>query len=115
MTERPRVETVTLGGQRYVILPEQDYCRLTGEEPEPSLPAPDAQGFYPAVESMLVLMAQDIIRTRRRLGWSQRELARRAGIRPETLNRIERGKYSPSAATMEKLDRAFRRAHSAGS
>jgi transcriptional regulator with XRE-family HTH domain len=38
------------------------------------------------------------------------ELARRAGIRLETLNRIERGQSSPSVRTVEKIDRALAKA-----
>jgi transcriptional regulator with XRE-family HTH domain len=34
-------------------------------------------------------------------------LARRAGIRPETLNRIERAKTTPDVATLAKIDRAL--------
>ena len=34
---------------------------------------------------------------------SQAELARRAGVRPETLNRIERGHTTPDFATIRKL------------
>ena len=52
----------------------------------------------------------DIIRACRKLGLSQAELARRAGIRPETLNRIEQGKRSASVATVDKIDRALRKA-----
>jgi transcriptional regulator with XRE-family HTH domain len=37
--------------------------------------------------------------------WSA--LARRAGIRPETLNRIERAKTTPDVATLAKIDRAL--------
>ena len=37
----------------------------------------------------------------------QVELARRAGIRTETLNRIEKGKHAPSVSTIEKLERAL--------
>jgi hypothetical protein len=33
-----------------------------------------------------------------------------AGIRPETLNRIQRGQRSPRVATVEKIDRALKRA-----
>jgi transcriptional regulator with XRE-family HTH domain len=51
-----------------------------------------------------------IARDREQTGWSQAELARRAGIRVETLNRIETGKHSPSIATMQKIDLAFREA-----
>ena len=84
------------------------------DEWEPLLPEPDANGNYPAVEAMRVSLARDIIRTRRKLGLSQAELARRAGIRPETLNRVEQGKRSPSVATVEKIDRALRKAEHEG-
>ena len=103
------VQTVTLQGKRFVILPEATYRRLTGERGEPKLPKPDGDGNHPAIESMRVLLARDIIRARREAGLTQTELARRAGIRPETLNRIEQGKHSPSIATIEKLDRALRK------
>jgi ribosome-binding protein aMBF1 (putative translation factor) len=98
------VQSVTLKGERFIILPEAEYCRLTGEPP---LPAPDESGNYPAAEALDVSIARSILRDRRRLGLSQAELARRAGIRPETLNRIERGTHSPSVATIDKLDRAL--------
>jgi transcriptional regulator with XRE-family HTH domain len=54
-------------------------------------------------------LARKLIRDRRAAGFSQAELARRAGIRVETLNRIERLKLTPSVATVEKIDRALRR------
>jgi ribosome-binding protein aMBF1 (putative translation factor) len=95
-----------------VILSESEYERLRqlADDGEPSLPAPDAEGNYPAEEAMAVIQALDILRARRRLGWSQAELARRAGIRVETLNRLEHGRHQPSVATMGKLDRALRQA-----
>ena len=49
-------------------------------------------------------MARDLIRSRRRIGLSQAELANRAGVRVETLNRIERAKISAYPAVMDKLD-----------
>jgi DNA-binding XRE family transcriptional regulator len=104
------VQTLTLAGQRFVVVPEAEYKRLTGKTPEPLLPRPDAEGNYPAVETMRAMLARKIIRRRRALGLSQVELARRAGIRAETLNRLEQGKHSPSIATVDKLDRAFNRA-----
>lgn len=64
-------------------------------------------GNYPALETMWSIMGRDIIRSRRSLGWSQAELARRAGIRPETLNRIEQAKSSPSLSTFDKVHRAL--------
>lgn len=43
-------------------------------------------------------------------GLTQKELARRAGIRPETLNRIEKGKVTPVVTTIEKIVGALQRA-----
>ena len=72
---------------------------------EPDLPTPDASGNYPALVALAVVQARDILRARRQLGLSQAELARRAGIRPETLNRIEQGRNKPSVPTIAKIDR----------
>ena len=102
-------------GKRVVILAEREYDRLLGkaDEWEPLLPERNADGNYPALEYARVSLALKIIRDRRRLGLTQIELARRAGIRPETLNRIEQGKTSPSVATVDKIDRALKKAEQA--
>jgi DNA-binding XRE family transcriptional regulator len=104
------VKTLELAGKRWVILPEKDFKRLAAQAAEggwPELPKPDAQGEYPAVEYARASLARKIIKTRRMAGLSQAELARRAGIRPETLNRIEKGKTTPDVATIAKIERAF--------
>lgn len=106
------LQTVTLAGRRFVILPEAEYLRLhtLEDEAEPELPQPGADGNYPALEAMRVTLVRRIMRRRRALGLTQVELARRAGIRPETLNRLEQAKHTPSIATVEKLDLALREA-----
>ncbi len=102
----------TVNGQRMVMLSEPEYQHLLQKADlwEPVLPEPDAQGNYPANATLAIILARKIIGRRRRLGLSQVELARRAGIRPETLNRIEQGKHSPSVPTVEKIDRALKKA-----
>ena len=97
-------------GQRMVMLEEPEFDRLLlkADEWEPLLPEQDADGTYPALEAMRVTLALNIIRHRRRLGLTQADLARRAGIRPESLNRIEQGRVSPSVRTVEKIDAALR-------
>jgi DNA-binding XRE family transcriptional regulator len=106
---------VTVKGQRMMMLEEQEFDRLLhkADEWEPLLPEPDADGNYPALEYSRVSLARKIIRDRRRLGLTQADLARRAGIRPESLNRIEQGKVMPSIPTVEKIDRALQEAERA--
>ena len=55
-------------------------------------------------------VARSIIRDRVEAGLTQRELAKRAGLRPETVCRIETGRHTPSVPTIEKIDRALKRA-----
>ena len=59
---------------------------------------------------MRIFLAPHILRARRKLGLSQVELARRAGVRQETLCRIELGKHAPNVRTVEKIDRALKEA-----
>ena len=91
------VQTLTLGGKQFVVVERAAYERLrrkAGDDSAklPALPTPNAAGHIPAVE------------------YAQASLARRAGIRPETLNRIEKGKSTPDTSTVEKLVRALERA-----
>lgn len=44
---------------------------------------------------------------RERKGWSQTELARRAGLQNTVVNRAERGQNSITLKTLEKLAKAF--------
>jgi DNA-binding XRE family transcriptional regulator len=109
------VQTVTLSGERFVILPEADYRELVGETWEPPLPAPDAQGNYPAVNAARVLLARKIIRRRRAAGLTQSDLAKQAGVRVETVSRLEHAKHSPNVATVDKIIGTLDRAEAAQS
>jgi DNA-binding XRE family transcriptional regulator len=96
----PRVE---LGGRRYVILPETAYQRLVRDarrdEPRDWL---TPEGPSPFAENDVALGAR-LAERRQEAGLTQSGLARAAGIRPETLNRIERGRTSPDFATIRRL------------
>jgi DNA-binding XRE family transcriptional regulator len=59
------------------------------------------------VEYARASLARKILKARRMAGLSQAELARRAGIRAETLNRIEKGRITPDVATVAKIDRVL--------
>lgn len=108
------VTTLKIKGEKFVVIPEREYKRLTArrvasEEDLPALPERNEDGTYPAVAAARVNMARTIIVRRRKRRMSQAALARMAGIRVETLNRIERGKVSADTATIAKIDGALKR------
>jgi len=74
----------------------------------PKMPNALANGNFPAAETIRVIYARRLIQERESAGLSQSELARRAGLRPETINRLEKGKHSPDTATVAKITRALR-------
>ena len=74
----------------------------------PPFPKTDANGNYPALDYLRASIARDIVRERRGLGLSQQALAKLAGVRQETLSRLESGKHSPTIRTVEKIDRALK-------
>ncbi len=97
-------KTVELDGVRYVIVREavfRQLCREAGVRDEPE--SSDDGLAEPGFDLDRASLAEKIVRRRRASGLSQAELARRAGIRPETLNRIERGKSTPDFKTVRKL------------
>lgn len=95
---------VELDGIRYVIVRESVFdglCREAGLQGERLISSDD--GLTPGIDLDRASLAEKLVRRRRAAGLSQAELARRAGIRPETLNRIERGRTTPDFATVRKL------------
>jgi DNA-binding XRE family transcriptional regulator len=113
------VQTLKLAGKRFVIVEERDFRRLerraeTADERDlPPLPRLLPDGNYPAVEAMRVGLARRLIRDRRAVGLTQVELARRAGIAAESLNRIEKGKLTATMGTLQKIDHALDQAERA--
>lgn len=51
--------------------------------------------------------AEQIFDLRTELGWSQTELARRAGVDVKTINRLEGGRTTPNLITLRKIARAL--------
>jgi DNA-binding XRE family transcriptional regulator len=107
-------ETIERRGKRFVLVEEREYRRMKrampAEPPMPSIPEPDAQGLRPALETARAVMARDIIEGRRKVGWTQAELAKRAGVRVETISRLEAGKQTPTVTTVERIDKALAKA-----
>ncbi len=106
-------QSIRLDGKDYVIVERAEYERLATVAKAGELtdfPKPDVNGNYPAVEYLRVSIARDIIRDRVAAGLNQKQLAQLAGIRVETLCRIETGKHTPSVPTIDRIDRALQKA-----
>lgn len=106
--------TLEVDGKRFVIVPEADWHEVQSRVMLPALPPKHSDGTYPAVEAVRVLMARSIILDREKVGLTQKALAEQAGIRVETLNRIETCKVSASTATIAKIEAALERARETG-
>ena len=107
------VQTLTISGKRFALLPLRDFealQRRAAAQKLPRLPDPLANGNYPAVQTVRAIYARRLIQERESVGLSQSELARRAGVRPETINRLEKGKHSPDTSTLAKITKALRAA-----
>jgi DNA-binding XRE family transcriptional regulator len=100
-------KTMTLDGAEYVLIPRAEFELLSNGAP--MLPPSDAAGNAPAVAYATASIARKLLRERLAVGMSQRDLAAAAGIRPEVLNRAERGAVIPSVRTLEKVQAALDR------
>ncbi len=95
-----------LDGTTYVVLRRavfDDLCRLAGVGAGARAP-----GVVPAWELAAwagepASLGRRLADRRGRAGLTQAQLAERAGVRTETLNRIERGHTNPDFGTIRKL------------
>ena len=95
-------QRVLLDGKWYVIVEEDEFRKLTH-------PRKSGKGVD-ALDAMNVsdqLMADRLLQRRKESGFTQKDLARLAGIRVETLNRIEKGRTTPDFKTIRKLVNAM--------
>jgi ribosome-binding protein aMBF1 (putative translation factor) len=105
--------TITKGGKKFVLVPIKQWEKITVAE-MPPIPEADAEGNVPAVAYAQASIARQIISERTALGLSQAELARRAGIRVETLNRIEKAKVVADTATIVKIEAVLKQVEKRG-
>ena len=73
----------------------------------PPYPPANATGGYPAARTLSVSIARSLISRRPGAGLTQKDLARRSGVRLETICRIEGGKQKPVRETVLRLERAL--------
>jgi DNA-binding XRE family transcriptional regulator len=101
--------TLNMNGKTFVLVPEPEYRRLRSTHGAPEVLPMASQAHFPAVQTGRASIAREVIRRRQAVGLSQRVLAAAAGIRVETLNRIENAKVTADTATISKIDRALKR------
>jgi ribosome-binding protein aMBF1 (putative translation factor) len=97
-------QILTIKGERFYLLNEAEYRKLDNGS-LPPLPPADSEGTVSAMDYARASLGRKIARSMIAAGLSQAELARQAGVRAETLNRILKAKVSPDRRTIEKLDR----------
>jgi DNA-binding XRE family transcriptional regulator len=102
------LQTISIANDELVVLSRKDFESLMEKAGMlPPRPRPDARGNVDARVAIDVSIARDLVHDRIRRGWTQTELARRAGVRLETISRIESGKHAPRRETILKLERAL--------
>jgi lambda repressor-like predicted transcriptional regulator len=107
-------QTITLEGRAYVVVPADDFSRLTGsasataQMPMPDLPQRDASGRLDAVAYARASIAREIITRMNNAGMTQAQLSLRAGVPRETLNRILKCLRTPDEKTVAKIDKALK-------
>jgi DNA-binding XRE family transcriptional regulator len=92
------IQEVRVGDETFCLVPMSDYLRLVKE----------AGGtLVDAVDYARASIGRDLLRRRERAGLTQSEVAAKAGIRPETLSRLENGRANPTFATVRRILTAF--------
>ena len=111
-------QELELAGQRFAVLPVEQLRELCDAAGIPLVPAARPAAEAPRPETETVWDQQQLgrrLRGRRlRCGLTQADLARQAGIRVETLNRLEKGRTNPDFSTIRKLVVAMEAAEAAG-
>ena len=99
---------VKIEGKELVILSRSDFDALMEKAGVmPRLPKAAKDGSMPAIEFAIADIAREVVRRRIAAGMTQQELAKRVGVRPETISRLESAKHLPRIETMERIDRVL--------
>lgn len=102
------MQTIEIDGKKLVLVAKEYFDDLMEKVGVlPPLPAKTPSGNYPALETCDALIARSVIKDRIERGWTQKELARRAGLRLETISRLESGKHAPTRETVTRIERAL--------
>jgi DNA-binding XRE family transcriptional regulator len=111
------VRTVTLDGREYVLIPRKQWeamshqsegMRGTRSQNAVKLP-PLVKGMY-TIQHVRISLANKIAAQRKGARLTQAQLARLAGVRVETISRLENGLHTPGIRTFAKIEQALKKA-----
>jgi ribosome-binding protein aMBF1 (putative translation factor) len=106
------VRNLTLDGKRYVLVPQKQWDaieRRTGRRSTRSSGSPKVMDGNYTIEHVRVSLANKVSQQRKAAGLTQAELAKRAGVRVETISRLESGLHMPGVRRFEKIERVLKR------
>lgn len=104
--QKTAYQRVRLNGLWYVIIQEDEFRALTQSA--------RAKGKMDALDTINISdqrLADRLLQRRLDVGLTQKDLATLAGVRVETLNRIEKGRTTPDFKTIRKLVNAINEYH----
>lgn len=91
-------QKLQVGGKRFVLLPEREYLRLVRDT---------QKAGTDAIEFARLSIGRDLRHKRKKVGLTQPQVAAKAGIRLETLSRLENGRGNPTVATVKRILQAL--------
>ena len=100
---------IVMDGRAYVMIPREEWDKVAKALSDSDLlpvPSPNPDGSF-SPEHVRVMLCNKVIQQRKGAKLTQAQLAKRAGIRIETISRLESGKHIPSVRTMEKIEAAI--------
>ena len=95
-------QRIQLDGKAYIVVPEDEF--LAWSRSGPTAGNVDELDAFSVSDQRL---SNRLLRRRKATGLTQKELAELAGIRVETLNRIEKGRTTPDFKSIRKLVNAM--------
>jgi len=99
LPKSPAAQEVQVAGKTYFLISKEEFQTLSRDA---EFPLEELRSFG------AVAIGRALRQRRLKVGLTQAELALRAGIRPETLSRLENGRGNSTLATLEALHRALK-------
>jgi DNA-binding XRE family transcriptional regulator len=105
------IQTLEIDGKKLVVLTEEAFTALMEKTGVlPPFPPADKRGARDALAFADAAIARKLVSRRIKAGLTQKELAKRAGVRLETVCRLEGGRHAPTRETISRLDAALTKA-----